>query len=149
MEWGLGELMVTSSDNNPPKNRGKALGNPLAVISALIVVVELAFAYPVTQLSGSNQTLVVLFMVTFPFVLYGGFLLLVWFKPAHLYAPKDYEADKSFLDAIGKAQPSGTPAISEFDIEPSFDRQRLSKKMPKDPSDVGPSFKESIDQGID
>ncbi len=70
--------------------RGGIAQNPLAVISILIGVVEAAFSYPVTRLSGLNQTICVIFMVVFPVLLMMCFFATVWFKPGHLYAPKDY-----------------------------------------------------------
>jgi hypothetical protein len=76
--------------------------NPLAVIASLIGVVELAFAYPITKLSGSNQTILVFFMVGFPVFLVSCFFLTVWFKPGHLYSPRDYADDQSFLGGIGR-----------------------------------------------
>ena len=82
--------------------------NPLTVIGSLIGVVELAFAYPVTQLSGSNQTIVVIFMVGFPILLLLAFFLIVWFRPGHLYGPKDYSKDESFLEGIRQI-PGGSP----------------------------------------
>ena len=90
-----------------PKNIKLIPQNPLAVIAALIGVVEAAFAYPVTRLTGANQTIFVAFMVGFPFFLVFCFFLTVWFKPGHLYAPKDYSKDESFLAVIRKI-----PAIS-------------------------------------
>ena len=79
----------------------------MAVIASLIGVVELAFAYPVTKLSGSNQTVIVWFMVCFPTLLLLCFFATVWLKPGHLYGPKDYGKDESFLKGIGRL-----PAVS-------------------------------------
>jgi|SRR5882724_8125256 len=76
--------------------------NPLTVIAALIGVVEAAFAYPVTKLTGANQTVFVYFMVGFPSLLLLCFFATVWFKPAHLYGPRDYTQDDSFLRGIGR-----------------------------------------------
>jgi len=130
-------------------NRGRAFGNPLAVIAALIGVVEAAFAYPVTKLAGVNQTIVILFMVIFPFVLLLTFFLIVWFKPAHLYAPKDYQVDKSFLDAIGKAQPSGALDAAGIMPRSRSPRQIPGKKMREDATDVTPVHREATPQEID
>lgn len=89
--------------------------NPLAVISSLIAVVEAAFSYPVTRLSGSNQTVFVTFMVGFPVLLMACFFVTVWFKPGHLYAPKDYASPTDFLRGIGKSSaipPRAAPELS-------------------------------------
>src|SRR5713226_355245 len=82
--------------------------NPLAVIASLIAVVEIAFAYPVTVLSDTNQTILVVFLVSFPVLLLLCFFLTVWFRPGHLYSPKDYSKDESFLEGIGRL-PAGSP----------------------------------------
>jgi hypothetical protein len=82
--------------------QNKQPSNPLTVIAALIGIVELAFAYPITKLSGTNQTIFVVFMVSFPVLLMSCFFLTVWFKPGHLYAPRDYANDQSFLGGIGR-----------------------------------------------
>jgi hypothetical protein len=76
--------------------------NPLTVIAALIGVVEAAFAYPVTKLSGFNQSVFVCFMVGFPVLLLLCFFFTVWFTPGHLYGPRDYTRDDSFLRVIGR-----------------------------------------------
>lgn len=76
--------------------------NPFAVISALIGVIEIAFSYPVTRLSGSNQTIVVMFMVTFPILLLLCFFGILWFKPTHLYGPDRFRSDKAFLSSLSR-----------------------------------------------
>ncbi len=92
-----------SSDSTPPKFNPQ---NPLAIIALLVGLVEAAFAYPVTKLSGVNQTIMVVFMVGFPVLLMLCLLLVMWFKPGVLYGPKDYAKDESFLQAIGRAIPA-------------------------------------------
>jgi len=90
----------------PKRVKGVVPRNPLAVIASLIGVVEVAFAYPVTRLSGINQTIIVVFLVAFPVLLVVCFFVTVWFKPGHLYSPKDYSTDESFLVGIRKVQPT-------------------------------------------
>ncbi len=115
-----------STPHNPKSPRGQAFGTPLAVIAALIGVVEAAFAYPVTKLSGSNQTIFVAFMVAFPFALLVGLFLMLWFRPAHLYAPKDFKADRAFLDAIGRTQPAAAVAAAPPEsVGTELPRERL------------------------
>lgn len=62
-------------------------------VALLIGLVEAALAYPVGKLSGTNQTLFVYFMIGFPVLLLLCFFLTVWFKPAHLYGPRDFTQD--------------------------------------------------------
>jgi hypothetical protein len=101
--------------------------NPLITISTLIGVVEWAFAYPVSRLSDSNQTLVVRFMVLFPFALMAGFFAVVWFRPGHLYGPADYGSNADFLRAIGKI-----PAI----VSPQSDVPAFLGAGSSDPEDT-------------
>lgn len=93
--------------------RNELAKNPLAVIASLIGVVEAAFVYPVTKLSGPNQTVFVAFMVGFPVLLMMCFFLTVWFKPGHLYSPGEYETPTDFLKGIGKV--SAIPAQATLD----------------------------------
>lgn len=78
-------------------------GNPLAVISLFISIVEAAFVYPVTHLQGANQTVFVFFMVGFPTLFLILFFLTVWFRPGHLFGPKDYLNEQHYLESIGRA----------------------------------------------
>lgn len=95
-----------------PTRTGLIPQNPLAVIALLIGVVEAALSYPVTMLSGTNQTIFVWFMVGFPSLLMLGFYLTVWFRPGHLYSPKDYAKDETFLEGIGKLAPKSIERTS-------------------------------------
>lgn len=106
--------------------------NPLAVISTLIALVEAAFSYPVTKLSGQNQTIFVVFMVGFPVLLMLCFFITVWFKPGHLYAPRDYASPTDFLRGIGKGSAIPPGATPELGIpEPSslrIDRAEVARQ---------------------
>jgi hypothetical protein len=98
--------------------------NPLTVIAALIGVVEAAFAYPVTRLTGTNQTFIVAFMVLFPALLLLCFFITVWFFPGHLYGPSDYTQDDSFLMGIGRVSALRGSAIKPPPDEPPTSRRR-------------------------
>ncbi len=98
---------------------GLSAQNPLAVIALLIGIVEAAFAYPVTHLSGSNQTVFVYFMVGFPVLLVLCFFITVWAKPGHLYSPKDYASPTDFLRGIGKSSAIPPQAAQEPPRKPS------------------------------
>jgi hypothetical protein len=100
--------------------------NPLTVIAALIGVVEAAFAYPVTKLTGTNQTVFVLFMVCFPVLLLLCFFITVWFRPAHLYGPSDYTQDNSFLAGIGRIPAFPGAAVTPPPYEPPPGSKRES-----------------------
>ncbi len=105
-----------------PTRPGVIAQNPLAVISLLIAIVEMALAYPVTKLSGSSQTEFVHFMVGFPLLLMILFFVTVWFRPGHLYSPKDYASPTDFLRGIGKGSaipPQAAPESLGPQLRPS------------------------------
>jgi hypothetical protein len=111
---------------------GLSAQNPLAVISLLIGTVEAAFGYPVTHLSGPNQTIFVYFMVGFPVLLVLCFFITVWTKPGHLYSPKDYASPADFLQGIGKSSAIPPQAAQEPPRKqlgaPSIDRAGASQQ---------------------
>ncbi len=96
----------------PAHGKKPVAGNPLAVTVAFMGVVECAFAYPVTKLTGSNQTIFVIFMVCFPILVLALFFLVVWCRPTHLYGPKDYSKDEHFLSALVKTSALKTEAVA-------------------------------------
>lgn len=125
--------------------------NPLAVIASLFSIMEAAFVYPVTKLSGSNQTLFVHFMVGFPILVVVGFFLILWFKPGHLYAPGEYESSNDYLRSIGKV--SAIPAQERAGLpdskraQPPVDRSAEGKRAVKQPTLAEePPFKTSMQE---
>ena len=41
---------------------------PMGIIALFVAIIELFLAYPVTQLTGTERLIVVVFMTSFPFV---------------------------------------------------------------------------------
>src|SRR5258708_25950991 len=114
---------------------GLSAQNLLAVIALLIGIVEAAFAYPVTHLSGSNQTVFVYFMVGFPVLLVLCFFITVWAKPGHLYSPKDYASPADFLRGIGKSSAIPAQATPE-----SPKRQSAAKSIDRGDASQEPNL---------
>ena len=74
--------------------------NALGVISLFVGIVELAFAYPLTTLTGFAQNVVLAFMVGFPvIVLFGFFFVLIRF-PENFYSPADFENPELFTQLV-------------------------------------------------
>jgi subtilisin-like proprotein convertase family protein len=63
--------------------------SPLSIIALFVALIELFLAYPVTQLSGAERLIVVIFMTLFPFYVASLFFYVLWHKPIHLYSPQD------------------------------------------------------------
>lgn len=62
--------------------------SPLSIIALFVSLIELFLVYPVTQLQGSDRTMVVLFIVSFPVFVASLFFFVLWHKPLHLYSPE-------------------------------------------------------------
>jgi hypothetical protein len=84
--------------------------NPLGIVALFISLIygmsAFLLGHSVHALSPNNQTILVIFIVTFPFVVLGVFGWLVARHHMKLYGPADFRTDKSFLDAIGSLAPA-------------------------------------------
>ena len=74
--------------------------NALGVISLLVGIVELAFAYPVTTLTGTAQIVVIAFMVSFPVLLLAGFFFVLIRFPENFYSPSDFQDPELFTQLV-------------------------------------------------
>lgn len=74
--------------------------NALGVISLFVGVVELAFAYPVTVLSGVTQIVFVIFMVSFPVLVLAGFFFVLLKYPENFYSPSDFQDPQAFTRLV-------------------------------------------------
>ena len=66
-----------------------AIRSPLGIIALFVALIELFLAYPVTQLQGPDRTLIVYFMVFFPFFVASVFFIVLIFRPLNLYNPSE------------------------------------------------------------
>jgi hypothetical protein len=76
--------------------------NALGVIAILVGIVELAFAYPVTTLTGNAQLVVIGFMVSFPILLLAGFFLVLIKYPENFYSPSDFQNPELFTQLVSR-----------------------------------------------
>ena len=81
--------------NSSPKN---ALG----AIAILVGIVEIVFAYPVTQLSGAPQITLVVFMVTFPTALLVGLFYVLIKHPENFYSPTDFQDSEQYRKLVSR-----------------------------------------------
>jgi Holliday junction resolvase-like predicted endonuclease len=106
------------------------LGNPLGIVALFISLIygmsALLLGTSIHALSASNQTILVIFIVSFPFVVLGVFGWLVARHHMKLYGPSDYRTDKSFLDALGTLPPSEVGKRLEREVSESTDAQITS-----------------------
>jgi hypothetical protein len=102
--------------------------NPLGIIALFISLIygmsALLLGTSVTHLSAGNQTVLVGFIVLFPFVVLGVFAWLVANHHKKLYGPGDYRSDEGFLNAGGPILPSEfrqklIETVQAADVEPS------------------------------
>jgi hypothetical protein len=105
-----------------------AARNPLGIIALFISLIygmsALLLGTSVTHLSAGNQTVLVGFIVLFPFVVLGVFGWLVANHHKKLYGPGDYRSDEGFLNAGGPILPSEfrkklIETVQAADVEPS------------------------------
>lgn len=78
----------------------QAVKNPLAMIAIFAGISEVAMSYVLGNISTKLQGIFIWFVVTFPFVLVGGFFFILYRKPAALFSPSDYEKDEMYLNSI-------------------------------------------------
>src|ERR1044071_1190780 len=74
--------------------------NPLWIILLFCSLTELTLGYAVFNTAGSIQIALTCFVIGFPMLVAVFFFLIVWYRPSHLYSPRDYKNDKNFLDGI-------------------------------------------------
>jgi hypothetical protein len=84
--------------------------NPLGIIALFISLIygmsALLLGMSVQSLSPNNQTILVFFIVVFPFVVLTVFGWLVAKHHKKLYGPSDYRSDEGFLNAASGTPPS-------------------------------------------
>ena len=75
--------------------------NPLGIIALFIILVyamaTLTIALPTNQLSASDKTMIVLFLIVFPIIVLAAFVYLVAAHTRSLYAPADFADQKDWM----------------------------------------------------
>jgi hypothetical protein len=91
----------------PPQNI-----NPLWIITLFFSFTEIVLGVAIANTSGGIQIALTTFVIIFPFSSAIGFFILLWSRPQHLYAPKDYTNDETFLKSIESARTSRTNIVN-------------------------------------
>ena len=95
----------------PPQNL-----NPLWIITLFFSFTEIVLGIAAFNTSDGIQVALTIFVLIFPLLTAIGFFILLWSRPEHLYAPKDYGNDEAFLKSIEIARNSRTN-ITNLDKE--------------------------------
>jgi hypothetical protein len=113
--------------------------NPLGIVALFISLIygmsAILLGASIKELSPHNQTILVLFIAIFPFVVLAVFGWLVARHHMKLYGPSDYRTDKSFLDAFGNLEPSEVKKRLENEVE----REESATAPPSGSGDNPPS----------
>jgi len=78
--------------------------NPLWIIVLFCSLTEVTLGYVVFNTTGAIQVGLTCFVIGFPLIIAILFFIVVWYRPTHLYAPKDYKKDESFLNGISSVK---------------------------------------------
>lgn len=84
--------MAVEPEQQPqtPSRNYLGLSSPIGVIGAFTALSEIAMIFAVTQTSGGIQITLLLFSVVFPLLVAGGFFIILYHRPQHLYSPREY-----------------------------------------------------------
>lgn len=97
--------------------------NPLGIVALFISLIygmsALLLGASVHSLLPYNQTILVVFIAIFPFVVLVVFGWLVAFHHTKLYGPADYRTDKGFLDSFRNAPAKDVGARLQQEVESS------------------------------
>jgi hypothetical protein len=76
---------------------------PISMIAIFAAVAEVAIIVGLTRTTGSIQDRMSWFAILYPSLLTLAFFLILYFRPAVLYSPGDYQTDANFLTSISAA----------------------------------------------
>jgi hypothetical protein len=126
--------------------------NPLWIISIFFSFTEVALGYVVFNTTGGIQIALTCFVIGFPILVAAAFFALLWFRPEHLYAPKDFGSDESFLRSIADARKAGGGLLNlDSEIEKRISVNLTSGKLVKQLSSLqGNQLREALkDAAVD
>lgn len=104
--------------------------NPLWIISLFFSFTEIALGYVVFKTTGGIQVALTCFVIAFPILVAVAFFAVLWFRPEHLYAPKDFGSDESFLRSIADARKSRQGLLNlDAEIEQRISASLTSEKL--------------------
>jgi hypothetical protein len=94
-----------------------AINSPLALIALFVAIIELFLVYPITQLTGWDRTLLVIFVIVYPVFIAGSFFVFLWKKPVNLYTPQTLSADLQQALLPDKLLASDRAAVSAIGLK--------------------------------
>ncbi|MFS8070080.1 MAG: phosphoribosylaminoimidazolesuccinocarboxamide synthase, partial [Byssovorax sp.] len=75
--------------------------NPLAVIVVFVSLTEfIAGGALILKAEGGVLAALTTFVIAFPVSVAAAFFFVLWFRPAHLYAPKDHTSSQDFIKSL-------------------------------------------------
>lgn len=70
-----------------------AINSPLALIALFVAIIELFLIFPITQLTGWDRSILVIFIIAYPIFIASAFFVFLWNKPVNLYTPQTLSTD--------------------------------------------------------
>ena len=109
---------------NPPKTI-----NPLWIIFMFFSFTEMALGVVTFNTTGGIQVALTVFVIGFPLLVVIGFFIVLWSRPEHLYAPKDFSDDDKFLQGLESSRSARESLVK---LQEKIKKQTESKVTEKD-----------------
>ncbi|MFJ2684736.1 hypothetical protein ACIOYV_13460 [Pseudomonas sp. NPDC087342] len=94
------------------KRLKRRISNPMTIIAIFAAISETSAAVSLPFLDNDEREIYVWFLISFPFYLLFLFFLTLNFNYRSLYAPSDFDKDKSFIKTSDNAERPATPGFS-------------------------------------
>lgn len=78
--------------------------NPLWLIFLFFTFTEVVLGVSAYRAQAGVQVALTVFVIAFPVLVSSAFFAILWFRPTHFYAPRDYTDDQTFLQGMRDAQ---------------------------------------------
>jgi hypothetical protein len=95
---------MSSQTNNSPALKAKI--TPLWIIATFVTLSETVLGYALTKVDGSVQISLTAFVIVYALLVTGGFFMILWYRPHHLYSPAEYgvQDPERFINALKRQQ---------------------------------------------
>jgi hypothetical protein len=90
----------------------KKVSNPLTIIAMFAAITEVMCTFALAAVSDTNEIWIIVFLVSFPFVLILLFFLTLNFNHKVLYAPSDFADEANFMMASNLGEQPNPQGIS-------------------------------------
>lgn len=91
----------TQTPNLQPQATNLRGTNPLAVIIVFVSLTEFVVGGSlILKAEGGILVALTTFVIAFPLIVAAAFFFVLWFRPAHLYAPQDHNSSQDFLKSL-------------------------------------------------